>query len=276
MQSPSSSVVFSVNGFNIHYYGIIMFFAILTALFVMRFVAKKYYKEVNTEVLLDILPVIIICSILGARLYYVVLDFSYFSKHIFEIFALWNGGMSIHGGILGGVISGIIIAKLKKINFLKYADVFAYGLIAGQAIGRYGNYFNCEAFGKPCSIPYIKLFIPEIYRPFGYEHIQYFHPTFLYESLWDIAVFFILFVVIRKIFPPKNGTIFFSYLILYSIGRFFIEQCRLDSVLNFGQIPVAQIVSGLLIIVGVIGLFFIYKRQMFKKVPAEKTRQNRH
>lgn len=262
MQSPPSSVFASINGFDIHYYGLIMFFAIITALAVMRFVIKKYYKDIDTDLLIDILPVIIICSILGARLYYVLMDFGYFSKHLTEIFALWHGGMSIHGGILGGVLSGLILAKIKKISFLKYADVFAYGLVLGQAVGRFGNYFNCEAFGKPCSIPCIKLFIPEQYRPFGYENFEYFHPAFLYESLWDILVFLILFFVIRKIKPDgriKDGTVFFSYLILYSIGRIIIEQCRLDSVLNIGPIPVAQVVSVLIILIGIAGLKVILR-----------------
>lgn len=261
MQSPPSSVLCTIGGFSLHYYGLIMFFAIITALFVMRFMAKKYYKDVNTDTLIDILPIIIICSILGARAYYVIMDFPYYAKHIAEIPAVWNGGMSIHGGIAGGVLSGLILAKIKKLNFLKYADVFAYGLVLGQAIGRFGNYFNCEAFGKPTDIPYIKLFIPVPYRPLGYEKFSYFHPTFLYESIWDVIIFLILFFVLRKITGIKDGTIFLSYLILYSIGRFFIEQCRMDSVLNVLGIPVAQIVSVLIILLCTSALFFMYKKE---------------
>ncbi len=262
MQSPPSSVLVSINGFDIHYYGLIMFCAIAAGILVMRLVAKKYYKKVNTEILLDMLPAIILCAILGARLYYVAMDWNYFSRHLPEIFALWHGGISIHGAMLGGVISGLVYTKIKKINFLKYADIFAYGLTIGQAIGRFGNYFNCEAFGKPCSIPFIKLFIPLPYRPYGYESYEYFHPTFLYESLWDILVFLILFFVIRKIKGIKDGVIFFSYLILYSIGRIAIESCRLDSVRNICGIEIAHIASVLLIIAGVAGLVLICKKNM--------------
>lgn len=246
MQSPASSVVFEFGGYSLHYYGVIMFCAIITAVFVIHFVAKKYYKDVDTELVLDILPGIILFSLLGARTYYVLMDFSYYANHPAEIFAVWNGGMSIHGGIIGGVLSGLAYAKIKNFSFLKYADVFAYGLVLGQAIGRFGNYFNCEAFGKPCSIPYIKLFIPLQYRPFGFEEYSYFHPAFLYESLWDVFVFLMLFFVVRKFAALKklsDGTVFFSYLLLYSIGRFFIEWCRLDSVRDFFGLPVAQIVS---------------------------------
>ena len=261
MQSPPSSVLISFNGFGIHYYGLIMFCAIAAGILVMRSIAKKYYKDINTEILLDLLPAIILCAILGARFYYVIMDWNYFSSHLSEIFALWHGGMSIHGGIIGGVLCGFIYTKIKKINFLKYSDIFAYGLCIGQAIGRFGNYFNCEAFGKPCSIPFIKLFIPPAYRPYGYENVEYFHPAFLYESLWDILVFCILFFAVRKIRNIKDGVIFFSYLILYSAGRMIIETCRLDSVRNFYGIEVAHIASAVLILTGILGLFIIYKKK---------------
>ena len=261
MISPKSSVLINIGDFSIHYYGVIMFAAIISALLVIRFIAKKYYKDINTEIILDILPIIILSAIFGARIYYVLMDLQYFSNHLNEIFAIWHGGMSIHGGILGGIISGAILAKIKKINFLKYADVFSYGIIIGQAIGRFGNWFNCEAFGKPCFIPVLKLFIPKEYRPFGYENFEYFHPTFLYESLWNILVFTVLFTVIRKIPNLKEGTIFFSYLILYSVGRFFIEWCRIDSIRNLWGFPIAQLVSLLIILFSVLCLLSIYKKK---------------
>ncbi len=261
MISPPSSVAFSINGFDIHYYGLIMFAAITTAVLIICFVAKKYYKSVDTDLILDILPVIILSSIFCARLYYVAMDWRFYSTHLKEIIALWHGGMSIHGGILGGVVSGLIFAKIKKINFLKYADVFSFGLVVGQAVGRFGNYFNCEAFGRPCSIPYLGLYIPPSFRPVGFEDVAYYHPAFLYESIWDVLVFLILFFFIRKISGIKDGTVFFSYLILYSLGRFFIEWCRLDSVLNIGSMPVAQIVSILIILFAVSALLLIYKKK---------------
>lgn len=261
MQSPASSIVFSVNGYSLHYYGLIMFCAIVVALFVMKFIAKHYYKDIDREVFWDILPPIIICSILGARLYYVLLDFDYFANHISEIFAVWHGGLSIHGAIFGGVIAGLIVSKLKKISFLKYADVFAFGLTIGQSIGRFGNYFNCEAFGKPCSIPFLQLYIPVEHRPLDYVNYEYFHPTFLYESIWDLFVFVFLLFLINKFKALKSGVVFFAYLIMYSIGRFFIEQCRLDSVLNIGGIAVAQLVSVLIIFVACCSLGYIYKKK---------------
>lgn len=246
MQSPPSSILLEVNGFPVHYYGVLMFFAIITGFLAIRYIAKKYYKQINTEIILDIAPFVILFSILGARLYYVFLDFHYYSKHLNEIFAVWNGGMSIHGGIIGGILSGMILAKIKKINFLEYADVFSYGLVLGQAIGRFGNYFNCEAFGKPCDIQYLKLYIPELHRPIEFSQYEYFHPTFLYESIFDLLIFIILLWGIRKLttkYDLKSGTIFFSYLGLYSLGRFFIEACRLDSVTYLFGLHIAQVVS---------------------------------
>lgn len=264
MLSPTSSVMFEIAGFPVHYYGVILFFAIIAALFVIRYVTKKYYPDVDTETLLDILPLIIICSIIGARVYYVLMDFPYYSKHLNEIIAVWNGGMSIHGGLIGGILSGIILAKINKIDFFKYADVFSYGIVIGQAIGRFGNYFNCEAFGKPCSIPFLKLYIPPQYRPFGYENFSYFHPAFLYEALWDVIVFLVLILFIRKFAAKKNlksGTIFFSYLILYSTGRILIEWCRIDSVLSIFGIAVAQFVSALIIVLSIAFLIYLNKKK---------------
>lgn len=264
MLSPTSSVMFEIAGFPVHYYGVILFFAIIAALFVIRYVIKKYYCDVDTEKLLDILPIIIICSIIGARVYYVLMDFPYYSKHLNEIIAVWNGGMSIHGGLIGGILSGIILAKINKIDFFKYADVFSYGIVIGQAIGRFGNYFNCEAFGKPCSIPFLKLYIPPQHRPFGYENFSYFHPAFLYEALWDVIVFLVLILFIRKFAAKKNlksGTIFFSYLILYSTGRILIEWCRIDSVLSIFGIAVAQFVSALIIVLSIAFLIYLNKKK---------------
>ncbi len=256
MQSPESSIIFSIGNFDIHYYGVIMFFAIITGMFVMAKVARKYYPDVDREILVDILPVIIISAILGARLYYVILDLHYYSKHWGEIFAIWNGGLSLHGAIIGGVLAGWFYANKYNFSFLKYSDIFAYGLIIGQVIGRLGNYFNCEAFGTPTTLPF-GLYIPEKFRPLEYMNYQYFHPTFLYEMVWNLFVFCILFFVIRKIPKIQPGTIFFNYLLFYSIGRFIIEGIRVDSVLDVGNIPVARIVSMLIIIGSAFGLFWV-------------------
>lgn len=258
MQSPNSSIAFSIGSFDVHYYGIVMFFAILAGIFVIYRMVKQYYKDISTDIILDMLPVIILSSILGARIYYVLMDFQYYMYRPQEIFAVWMGGLSIHGALIGGITAGVILAKKNNISFFKYADVFAFGLLIGQAIGRFGNYFNCEAFGIPTSLPW-GLYIPALYRPEQFLHYEYFHPTFLYEAMWNIVVFCILFFIVRKIRAASSGTVFFSYILLYSIGRFFIEYLRVDSVLDISGIPVAQLVSLGAIFFSIMGLVLINK-----------------
>lgn len=260
------TTAFILGGYEVKMYGVVMFFAILFAIFVTNSVAKKYYKNTDVNVLMDFYPVLILSGIACARLYYVILNIDYYILKPDEIIALWHGGISIHGAILGGIIAGVIYFNKKKLSILKYADVITYGLAAGQAIGRWGNFFNSEAFGTPCDLPW-KLYIAPAYRPVEYYSYSYFHPTFLYESLWCILVFLILFFGVRKIQNGRCGLIFYSYFMLYSIGRFLIEEIRTDSVLNIGSIPIAQIASVLLFITGAIGCIWVINR--YKNCPQD-------
>lgn len=253
-RSPGD-VAFSIGSVSIYYYGIIMAFALLIGVWTASQITKKFYPELDPEIIYDISPHIIIWAIIGARAYYCLLNLTYFSKNPLEIVQLWHGGISIHGAILGGLIGGVIYAKRHKLPVLKLCDIFAYGLVLGQAIGRWGNFFNSEAFGRPTE-NFLKLYIPIYKRPIEYLQYNYFHPTFLYESILDICIFLILFFVIRKI-AKNSGTVFFSYLILYSIVRILIEQIRVDSVLDINGIPIAQIMSVLIIFAGIISIFVI-------------------
>jgi len=230
---------------------------------VAHFVTKKFYGELDAEVIYDIAPHVIIGAIIGARTYYCLLSYHYYSQHPMEIIQIWHGGISIHGAIIGGLIGGIIYAKRHKLPILKLCDIFSYGLILGQALGRWGNFFNSEAFGRPTE-SFLKLYIPIYKRPLEYMQYNYFHPTFLYESILDICIFLILFFVIRKISKRADGIVFFSYLILYSIARIIVEQVRIDSILDVYGIPIAQIVSVLLIVIGIIGLIMLVKRNKNK------------
>lgn len=249
----------SLNLFNfeIKFYGIMIFFAMLIGISMIYLISKKYYKgKTDENFLIDLFPIIIIGGILGARIYYVLLNFGFYFHHSAEIIAFWHGGLSIHGALLGGLISGIIYCKKYNKKILPYADVISYGLILGQAVGRWGNFFNSEAFGLPTNLPW-KLFISPQFRPAQFFDFQFFHPTFLYESISNVLIFLILFFVIRKIAAGKDGIVFFSYLILYSLARFFIEGLRVDSIMNINSIPFAQIVSIIVIIAGISGLIFI-------------------
>ncbi len=244
-------IAFSVGSISVYYYGVIMAVSLFAGVLVARFVADKFYSEINPEVIYDISPHIIIGAILGARIYYCLLSYNYYAQNPFEIIKLWHGGISIHGAIIGGLIGGIIYAKKHKLPVLKLCDIFSYGLVLGQAIGRWGNFFNSEAFGRPTE-SFLKLYIPIYKRPLEYLQYNYFHPTFLYESILDVCIFLILFFVIRKFTKNNDGIIFFSYLILYSIVRITIEQIRIDSVLNIFGIPIAQIASILIILISTI------------------------
>ncbi|MBE7705700.1 MAG: prolipoprotein diacylglyceryl transferase [Cyanobacteria bacterium SIG30] len=259
ISAPESSYIF----FGIKYYSVFMMFAILSGSYVSYYFAKKYFKNnTDTNILLDILPITILSGILGARIYYVIANFSYFSQNLNEIIKIQNGGISIHGAILGGFLGAFLFCKIKKIKILPYADTISFGLILAQAIGRFGNYFNQEAFGKPYN-GFLKMYINKEHRPLDFIEFEYFHPTFLYEIILNLIIFLILYIFLRNRKKEKNGSIFFLYLILYSIARFIIESVRIDSVLYISNMPIAQIASIVLLLIGIIGLSIIYKDDAF-------------
>lgn len=257
MFSSPAEIAFSIGNIKVHYYGIIMALALFCGTVFSAFICKKHYKKINSDIIYDIAPIILVAAIIGARLYYCILNFQYYSKHILEIFQIWQGGLSIHGGLIGGLIAGFIYTQRHKLNFLKICDIFTYGIVLGQIIGRWGNFFNSEAFGLPCN-NFLKLYIPISKRPLEYIQYSFFHPTFLYESILNIFVLIILYFIIRKK-TNKSGIIFFSYLIMYSIIRIFIEHIRIDSVLNIAGFPIAQIVSLFIIVISLIAIYFIQK-----------------
>lgn len=260
MFAAGERVAFYLFGRPVMKYGITMGTAIAVSVFILNRIRKKYYEDViSEENLYDLSFWLIIGGILGARLWYVLLNVSYYRYNVNEIFAISQGGISIQGAILGGVIAGYIYVKKHDLCFLKLADMFAFVLPIGQAIGRWGNFFNSEAFGKPCDLLW-KLYIAPEHRPERYINNEYFHPTFLYESIANVVIFCILYFMLRKKFSKENGAIFFSYLILYSTVRFFIEFIRIDSVLNVGSIPIAVIVSFLFFCIGLIGLLKIVNK----------------
>ncbi len=263
MQSPSSPIFLNLGFIKIHYYGAIMAFAIAFGYIVTKYIAIKHYKNLlNLKILSDLFPIITIAGILGGRFYYVIVDYKYYIHHISEIPAIWLGGLSIHGAILGGFLGGLLYLKYKHQKILIYADVFAYGLLLGQAIGRWGNYFNIEAYGLPTNLPW-KMFVPIFYRDLKYLDYEYFHPAFLYEFLWNLLCFFVLYFVLRRFIQKYEGVTFFVYLILYSIGRIFIENLRIDSVLYvFNNIPVAIFVSIIIIVLSVLAICFIFKNNI--------------
>ena len=169
--------------------------------------------------------------------------------------AIRHGGISIHGAILGGLFGLTIFAIRHKISIPKLCDVSAIGLSIAQAIGRWGNFFNSEAFGYPTELPW-KLYIAPQYRPIPFTENEYFHPTFLYESILDLILCGVLLVIAKNGWNKKDGNIALLYLILYSLIRIFVEHFRIDSVMYIHGFPVAMVVSVAIIFVATIGLIW--------------------
>lgn len=242
----------------IRWYGLLIASAVLIGVTISQYLAKR--RHVNPELISDLSIWLVIGAIPAARLYYVLFQWSEYSQHPERIIAIWQGGIAIHGAIIGGVTATLIFAKLKKISFWQLADLVAPSLILGQAIGRWGNFFNSEAFGGPTSLPW-KLYIPVERRPPNLVNFEYFHPTFLYESLWNLMVFALLLTLFFRALSGKPrlklGTLFLVYWVAYSLGRFWIEGLRTDS-LMLGPLRIAQIVSLTGITLGLAGLTWLY------------------
>ena len=256
MFTPPQTEYFIVFGFPIYYYGIILAFAILTGVIVSNHIAQKHYYMPN--IIPDIATGTIISGIIGARLYYCLLNLPFYMHNPLDIFAIRQGGLSIHGAILGGAAALFFYSKKHNIKFLKLCDIVSVGLPLAQAIGRWGNFYNSEAFGLPTNLPW-KMFISPLHRPEKYITSDYFHPTFLYESVFDFIIFIFLYKIALNKYKDKSGIITCYYLILYSIVRFFIESLRVDCTSYIMGLPTPQFISLLIIIfLSLYSLFQIY------------------
>ncbi|MBD1854363.1 MULTISPECIES: prolipoprotein diacylglyceryl transferase [Leptolyngbya] len=250
----SPGIGFQIGPLSIRWYGVLIASAVLIGVNLSQYLASR--RQVNPELLSDLAIWLVLAAIPSARLYYVIFQWRDYVGNPASMIAIWQGGIAIHGAILGGTIAALIFARVKKISFWQLADLVAPSLILGQAIGRWGNFFNSEAFGSPTDLPW-KLFIPLDRRPLGLENVAYYHPTFLYESLWNLGVFALLMFLFFKGSRLKVGTLFLTYMVAYSAGRFWIEGLRTDS-LMLGFLRMAQVVSLTGIAIGAIGLFWLY------------------
>jgi phosphatidylglycerol:prolipoprotein diacylglycerol transferase len=242
----------------LRWYGLLIASALLIGVTLSQYLAQR--RRLNPDLIGDLAIWLVLGAIPSARLYYVAFEWENYAQDPARILAIWQGGIAIHGAILGGMLAALIFAKLQKVSFWQLADVVAPSLILGQAIGRWGNFFNSEAFGSPTDLPW-KLYIPPENRPPGLAAYEYFHPTFLYESLWNLGMFVLLLTLffrgLRGKPPLKVGTIFLVYMIVYSSGRVWIEGLRTDS-LMLGPLRIAQIVSLIGIALGLVGLLWLY------------------
>ncbi|MGL5615816.1 MAG: prolipoprotein diacylglyceryl transferase [Sarcina sp.] len=250
-------VAFSVFGVDIRWYGIIIAIAILVALTIAYINCKKL--KIDYENILNIFLVAFPFAIIGARLYYVAFEFENYRGDLLSIFNLRNGGIAIHGALIGAILSAFIYCKIKKINFLTYADIAMPSIIFAQAIGRWGNFFNGEAHGGEVSYEFISKF-PKFIEEGMFIRGSYYHPTFLYESIWNLLVFAILIFILYRFGKNYKGIVLGSYGILYSVGRFFIEGLRTDS-LYFLGLRMAQTISIFIIIGSVILIVYSLRKK---------------
>ena len=247
-------VLLDLGFIQIYWYSICIIVGMMIGMYLVYTEAKK--KSISDNFITNLIFYTVLIAIIGARLYYVLFKWDYYSKNIFEIFEIWNGGLAIHGAIICGGIFLIFYTRNRKYDVLKVLDIASVGVIIGQAIGRWGNFFNQEAYGAKVSLDFLKgLHLPQFIIDGMHINGNYYHPTFLYESLFCIVGFIILMIIRRRRYI-KTGQIFGVYCMWYSLGRFFIEGLREDS-LMLGSFKMAQIVS---IGMFLVGLFFFARR----------------
>ena len=256
-------IMFSIFGIDIYWYSVFILIGIIIGIILLEKEAKKF--KYPPDLIFNICFWAIIIGIIGARLYYCLFNFSYYKNNLLEIFAIWNGGLAIHGGLIAGLLTVIFLAKKHHLNFLKLLDMAIPSLILAQAIGRWGNFFNSEAHGIATTYTQLKdLLIPE----FIIEGMElggiYYLPTFYFESLWCLLGFIIL-LIIRKLKYIKIGATTCIYLIWYSLGRFFIEAWRTDS-LMLGGFKVAQIISITMFITGLTYLIILSRKGKYENL----------
>lgn len=254
------NILLEIGQVKIYWYSVTM----LTAILLGMYLALKESKHYNMkDYISDLVTYLIVFGIIGARLYYVIFRFDSYKNNLLDMFKIWEGGIAIYGAIIGGIIAIIYFAKKNNQSIIRTTDILTPSLILGQAIGRWGNFFNKEAHGIEVSLSFLeKLHLPNFIIEGMYINGTYYHPTFLYESIWCLIGFIIL-IIIRKITKRKEGIITYSYFIWYGMGRLFIEGLRTDSLYLF-NIRISQLVSIILILIGIIGILYIFLRERKK------------
>ncbi len=261
-------LLFQLGPFSLRWYGLLIALAVLLGLVLATRLGKL--RGIDPALIADLLPILVLAAVLGARIYYVLFEWRQYQLNWLDALAVWRGGIAIHGALLGGTAAVIFYARWRRLAFWNLLDVLLPSVALGQAIGRWGNFFNSEAFGLPTDLPW-KLSIPLANRPLEFLDQASFHPTFLYESLWNLGVLALLLVLffrgLRGRMPLPAGALSCVYLIAYSTGRLWIEGLRIDPLCLLGSPPdcagglrMAQLMSLLLIGLGSFGLYWLYGR----------------
>jgi phosphatidylglycerol:prolipoprotein diacylglycerol transferase len=266
--SAVDPVALSFGNFEIRWYGILIAVALLIGIVVSYFLAK--YRGERAEEVINFAPFSVIFGVIGARLLHVVVNWPYYSGHLSYIFAFRQGGLAIQGTMLGGVLALLVFCRIRKLNFWLWVDIVAPALVLGQAIGRWGNYFNQEAFGFPTSLSW-GIYIDPINRPVDYSNADYFHPTFFYEFVANLVLCGLL-LLLHRLYKRRhgkfpNGLIFVTYMGVYAVYRSIIEYYRIDSSYWLG-IKVVYILDAITIIAVLIMANYLVKK--FRKEKAQE------
>jgi phosphatidylglycerol:prolipoprotein diacylglycerol transferase len=262
-------LVFQLGPFALRWYGLLIALAVLAGLTLATRLGNA--RGIEPALIADLLPLLVLGAVIGARIYYVALEWRQYAANPIEALAIWRGGIAIHGALIGGVLTTMLYCRWRRQPFWPLLDVLVPAVALGQAIGRWGNFFNSEAFGVPTDLPW-KLRIPAANRPPEFLEQLYFHPTFLYESLWNVGVCVLLLVLFRQASRGQiqlpAGALSCVYLMAYSSGRVWIEGLRIDPLCLFAEPPfcegglrMAQLVSLLLIALGGLGLWWLLGRR---------------
>ena len=259
-------IVENLGPFSVRWYGVMIATGIIAAYLLGR---RQGLKEgIKEDYLIEGVFIGIVFGVLGARIYYVAFNYEIYRGDFWSIFRTWDGGLAIHGAFFAALLVTFLYVTFRKkadLKFLQVTDIFTAVLPLAQAIGRWGNFTNYEAYGSPTDLPW-KMFVPLRYRMPGYSEFEYFHPTFLYESLANVVIFAVLYWYLGK---RKNyGEVTALYMVLYSIVRFFVEGLRLDSLyIGQSEVRTAQAVSVILLVVGIaLFIFSRYKGKQVKRV----------
>ncbi|MEI8360715.1 MAG: prolipoprotein diacylglyceryl transferase [bacterium] len=259
-----SPILWSLGPVSIYWYGLMLVIGIISGLYVTVQLGQKH--NIKKDTILDLAFYLVLFSILGARIYDIFLELPYYIANPIAIFKIWQGGLAIHGALIGGGLTIYWFTKKYKQSFIKFLAVVTPGLALGQAIGRWGNYFNQELFGLPTNLPW-GIPINLNMRPSLFNNSEYFHPTFLYESLGNLLIFVGLYYFVNKLSANKNRSerylnyrfIFLGYLLAYSVLRFFLEFIRIDFAPNLFGLRWPQIMS-LIIVASSIFVFYHTKK----------------
>ena len=261
--------LFQLGPFVLRWYGLLIAVAVLIGLNLSSWLARQ--RGLESNLISDLLPILVLAAVVGARIYYVAFEWQSYQRSWWDAFAIWRGGIAIHGALLAGTLAVILFCRWRRVAFWDVLDVLVPSVVLGQAIGRWGNFFNSEAFGVPTDLPW-KLFIPFGSRPQIFSDSEFFHPTFLYESIWNLGVFVLLMILFQlgrkqKLDLPA-GALSCTYLLSYSLGRIWIEGLRIDPLCLGGQPPfcdgglrMAQLMSFSLVALAGFGLYWLYGRK---------------